>query len=79
MNSLSYCHPQAVEQASAVAERLCASIEFASQGWLNYTTISIGIAYYPKHGDTANKLLEAAQRALELAKMGGKNRVIVAQ
>ena len=68
-----------VEQASAVAERLCASIELASQGWLNYTTISIGIAYYPKHGDTANKLLEAAERALELAKMGGKNRVIVAQ
>ena len=68
-----------VEQASTVAERLCASIESASQGWLNYTTISIGIAYYPKHGDTANKLLEAAERALELAKMGGKNRVIVAQ
>ena len=68
-----------VEQASAVAERLCASIELASQGWLNYTTISIGIAYYPKHGHTANQLLEAAERALELAKMGGKNRVIVAQ
>ncbi|HVF25763.1 MAG TPA: diguanylate cyclase [Anaerolineales bacterium] len=67
-----------VEQASAVAERLCASIESASQGWLKYTTISIGIAYFPKHGDTANKLLEAAERALELAKMGGKNRVIVA-
>ncbi len=68
-----------VEQASTVAERLCASIESASQGWLYYTTISIGIAYYPKHGHTANKLLEAAERALELAKMSGKNRVIVAQ
>ena len=27
--------------------------------------VSIGIAYYPKHGVTADKLLEAAERALE--------------
>jgi len=68
-----------VEQAATVAERLRTSIERASQGWLYPTTISIGIAYYPKHGPTASKLLEAAERALKSAKMTGKNRVIVAQ
>jgi len=67
-----------VEQASMVAERLRTSIEQASQGWLFPTSISIGIAYYPKHGDTTNSLVEAAEKALSLAKMSGKNRVIVA-
>ena len=67
-----------IEQASTVAERLCTSIESASMGWLYPTTISIGISYYPKHGETANKLLEAAERGLQLAKMSGKNRVILA-
>ena len=67
-----------VEQASMVAERLRASVEQASQGWLFPTSISIGVAYYPKHGYTTNKLVEAAEKALSLAKMSGKNRVIVA-
>jgi len=67
-----------VEQAATVAERLRTSVERASEGWLYPTSISIGIAYYPKHGFTANDLLEAAERGLNLAKMTGKNRVIVA-
>jgi diguanylate cyclase (GGDEF)-like protein len=67
-----------VEQAAMVAERLRASIENASQGWLFPTSISIGVAYYPKHGHTVNQLVVAAEKALLLAKMSGKNRVIVA-
>jgi diguanylate cyclase (GGDEF)-like protein len=67
-----------VEQASLVGERLRASVEQASQGWLFPTSISMGISYYPKHGYTANQLIEAAEKALALAKMAGKNRVIVA-
>jgi len=67
-----------VDQASMVAERLRASIEQASQGWLFPTSISIGVSYYPKHGYTTNQLVEAAEKALSLAKMSGKNRVIVA-
>jgi diguanylate cyclase (GGDEF)-like protein len=67
-----------VEQASMVAERLRTSIEQASQGWLFPTSISIGISYYPKHGHTTSQLIEAAEKALALAKMSGKNRVIVA-
>ena len=67
-----------VDQASMVAERLRTSVEQASQGWLFPTSISIGISYYPKHGYTTNQLIEAAEKALSLAKMAGKNRVIVA-
>jgi diguanylate cyclase (GGDEF)-like protein len=66
-----------VDQAAAVAERLRASIEQASLGWLFPTSISIGISYYPKHGHTTNQLIEAAEKALSLAKMSGKNRAIV--
>jgi diguanylate cyclase (GGDEF)-like protein len=68
-----------IEQASAVAERLRASIEQASQGWLFPTSISVGISYYPKHGYTTNQLIETAEKALSLAKSSGKNRIIVAQ
>lgn len=67
-----------VEQAAMVGERLRASIEQASYGWLFPTSISIGISYYPKHGYTASQLVEAAEKALSLAKMAGKNRVMVA-
>lgn len=67
-----------VDQAGMVAERLRASVEQASQGWLLPTSISIGVAYYPKHGYTAGQLLESAEKALSTAKRTGKNRVIVA-
>jgi len=67
-----------IELASQVAERLRMSVEQASQGWLFPTSISIGVAYFPKHGHTSSQLIEAAEKALGLAKMSGKNRVIVA-
>lgn len=67
-----------VEQAVAVAERLRSSVEQASREWLYPTSVSIGIAYFPKHGLVANQLLEAAEVALKQAKLNGKNRVLVA-
>lgn len=67
-----------VEKAAMVAERLRESVERASKGWLFPTSISIGIAYYPKHGYTADQLIEAAEKALRVAKSTGKNKVIVA-
>ncbi|HEY5730868.1 MAG TPA: diguanylate cyclase [Anaerolineales bacterium] len=67
-----------VEQAGMVAERLRASIESASRGWLFPTSVSIGVSYFPKHGHTAGKLIEAAEKALSIAKAAGKNKVIVA-
>ena len=67
-----------MDQASQVAERLRESVEHDSQGWLFPTSISIGVSYYPKHGYTAGQLIEAAEKALSIAKAAGKNRVIIA-
>jgi len=67
-----------VDQAFAVAERLRSSVERASQEWLYPTSVSIGVANYPRHGDSVNKLLEAAELALTTSKKNGKNRVTVA-
>lgn len=66
------------DKAAMVAERLRESVERASQGWLFPTSVSIGVSYYPKHGYTADKLIEAAEKALSIAKSSGKNKVIVA-
>jgi diguanylate cyclase (GGDEF)-like protein len=68
-----------VEQAVAVAERLRSAVEAASKDWLYPTSVSIGVACYPKHGNSANELLEAAEHALTISKKGGKNRVTLAQ
>lgn len=67
-----------IEQAVAVAERLRASVENASSDWLYPTSISIGVSYYPKHGNSAGELLEAAELGLKQSKALGKNRVCVA-
>ena len=67
-----------VEQAIAIAERLRLSVERGSSEWLYPTSISIGVAYYPRHGNSANELLAAAESALALSKRSGKNRVTVA-
>lgn len=67
-----------VEQAFAVADRLRSSVERASQEWLYPTSVSIGIANYPRHGNSVNKLLEAAEIALTTSKKNGKNQVTVA-
>ena len=67
-----------IEQAVSVAERLRSSVESASKEWLYPTSVSIGIAHYPRHGNNAAALLEAAEYALIVSKQGGKNRVTVA-
>ena len=39
------------------------------------TTVSIGLAHYPLHADTARELLKLADKALYRAKRQGKNRI----
>lgn len=66
------------EHAQVVSERFCLAVEGASRQWRFPTTISIGVAVYPKHGKTSDELLEHAETALKCAKDTGKNRVVVA-
>lgn len=42
-------------------------------------TISLGVAVYPDHGETAEELIGAADRALYRAKREGKNRTVAAE
>lgn len=65
-----------LEQAALVGERLRAAVEHASEQWLYPTTVSAGLANFPKHGHTTNELLQCAEQSLKAAKTAGKNRVL---
>jgi diguanylate cyclase (GGDEF)-like protein len=42
---------------------------------LGNISISMGVAFYPRHGTSVDELLKAADRALYQAKQSGRNRV----
>jgi diguanylate cyclase (GGDEF)-like protein len=72
--------PDTTEEAAfQVGCRVCAAVEEASQSRLFPSTISGGIAIYPKHGPTLNDLLHSAEVGLKAAKKNGKNRVVVGE
>lgn len=45
------------------------------QGDLLTTSLSAGVASLPMHGETANEVLDAADKAVYLAKQDGRKRV----
>lgn len=65
--------------ARTVAERVRAtvadSITTTPQGDMVHVTVSIGIATFPRDGDTASGLIHAADTALYVAKQEGRNLV----
>jgi diguanylate cyclase (GGDEF)-like protein len=67
------------ERARLVGERFCSAIRDASKTWKFSTSISIGIATYPQHGDNANVLVDMAEKANKQAKDAGKDRVLLAE
>jgi diguanylate cyclase (GGDEF)-like protein len=71
------CHK---DGATLVAERIRRRIEDApaqlDDGTTVGVTVSLGVACVPDHGEQADQLLAAADRALYLAKEGGRNRTV---
>ena len=64
--------------AIVVGERFCSAIREASKAWRFPTSITIGIATFPKHGNTVNALVDKAESALKKGKDEGKDRVVLA-
>jgi diguanylate cyclase (GGDEF)-like protein len=46
---------------------------------LHPTTLSLGVAVYPDHGDTELQLIQSADAALYRAKQAGRDRVVAAE
>lgn len=67
------------EGARTVGERFRTAIKEASKTWVFPSSISVGIATYPRHGKIATALLDMAEAATKRAKEEGKDRVIVAK
>ncbi|MGE7912327.1 sensor domain-containing diguanylate cyclase [Lysinibacillus xylanilyticus] len=67
------------EEAAQVAEQLRDILTHTISPCGRPVTLSAGVAVYPQMADTTEKLIEAADGALYLAKQAGRNRVIVAE
>ena len=65
--------------AMTVGERFRSAIREESQTWRFPTSISIGIAMYPKQGNDIDTLVDAAELSMKKAKEAGKDRVILAE
>jgi diguanylate cyclase (GGDEF)-like protein len=63
------------EVANEVAERIRARVE-SNQFAGRKITLSIGIAEFPNHGETAEEVIANADEALYAAKRAGRNRVM---
>ena len=66
------------EGAMIVGERFCSAIRETSRAWYIPTSISIGVATFPRHGKDTGTLVDTAEGALKKAKDMGKDRVILA-
>ena len=65
-------------QAEILAERLRAALEADDLLRLREVTVSIGIAAFPDHGQTADEVLKVAESGVRLARQCGGNCVKVA-
>ena len=67
-----------LEGAKIIGERFRLAVKEASKSWLFPTTISIGIASYPTHGDNINALIDKAESANKYVKDQGKDQIVLA-
>lgn len=66
-----------LSEALLIAERLRQNIHRNPVPGLGNISTSIGAAFYPVHAESPAELVERADKALYLAKKGGRNRVCV--
>lgn len=67
-----------LDGAMAVAERIRLGVEtyrLEGPGTARVGTVSVGVASFPEHAETAPRMLESADNAMYSAKRAGKNRV----
>ncbi|MBD2158053.1 MULTISPECIES: GGDEF domain-containing protein [unclassified Leptolyngbya] len=74
--------PQApLEKAQERAERIRQGLHYISMHYagknMGNVTLSAGVATFPRHGDTADILIAAADKALYQSKLNGRDRVTV--
>lgn len=71
-----------IHEATQSAERLrklvASTPQLLEDGRAVNLTMSVGVAIFPDHGDTAPSLFAAADQAMYQAKASGRNRVVVA-
>ena len=66
-----------LSEALLIAERLRQNINRNPVPGLGNISTSIGASFYPVHADTSSELIDKADKALYVAKRGGRNRVCV--
>lgn len=66
-----------LSEALLIAERLRQNINRNPVPGLGHISTSIGAAFYPIHSDNMAELIDKADKALYVAKRGGRNRVCV--
>jgi diguanylate cyclase (GGDEF)-like protein len=73
-------HEIAADDAVQLAERVRSAVAATRFGPDDHAiTVSIGVASYPDHGETAEAVIASADGALYEAKRGGRNGIVLAR
>ena len=62
------------DTAIEIAERLRMKLESTVLSYRRNITISLGIAFYPEHGQNSEEIISAADEALYISKSEGRNK-----
>jgi diguanylate cyclase (GGDEF)-like protein len=70
-------HEVDADDAMQLADRVRRAVAAAEFGGRDHkVTVSVGVASYPEHGDTAEAVIAAADASLYKAKRGGRNEIV---